>query len=410
MRLSDTGNVRERRAWVLNGLYWYRAVKALAQGHVLDACSGMIASTEDTVRWCMSEPRSPLLEERIRENPDDLAAYAIYADWLLAQGCVRGELASVQLALEHENDPRLRARARELLIKHPNLLIDPTLEPYTEHMQHVLARARWRGGFLYDIKCWLPSEVLRTLLAGPAARLLHTLHVFEVTDTDGDYSPVVTALELAGLTGLRRLRLGGLNTRYDHLGTCPNLERLALACPRLQNLMLFRVQDFSIADTPTTPSANFLELVELDARFAASATAVASLARARLPQLRTLHLGMCVGENSEASAEWAHLFDWWIPEDAQWTPETLDCLLSSFSTPRLERLFLWEPSFGRNPIFAEMAAEFVARVRASPLGRRLERLEVPEALIEDPESLYEPVTYSRDLSRPPRPHPRRRRT
>ena len=73
------------------------------------------------------------------------------------------------------------------------------------------------------------------------------------------------------------------------------------------------------------------------------------------------------------------------------------CLLSGFSTPRLERLFLWEPAWGTRPIIAEMVAEIVARIRASPLGRRLKHLEVPKDLIEDPESLYEPETYWRGL-------------
>ncbi len=59
-------------------------------------------------------------EKAILENPDDLAGYAAYADWLAEQGDPRGEFMQVQLALEDEGRPakerkRLQKREQELL-------------------------------------------------------------------------------------------------------------------------------------------------------------------------------------------------------------------------------------------------------------------------------------------------------
>src|SRR5438093_1334944 len=59
----------------------------------------------------------------ILDDPDDLASYAAYADWLAEQGAPRGEFMQVQLALEQEGRPareraRLKKREAELLAAH----------------------------------------------------------------------------------------------------------------------------------------------------------------------------------------------------------------------------------------------------------------------------------------------------
>src|SRR4051794_33016860 len=63
------------------------------------------------------------LEEALVESPDDLATHRAYADLLIEQGDPRGELISVQLALEAEGRSaeerqRLKAREAELLASH----------------------------------------------------------------------------------------------------------------------------------------------------------------------------------------------------------------------------------------------------------------------------------------------------
>src|SRR5436853_3059827 len=62
-------------------------------------------------------------ERAIIENPDDLASYSAYADWLQEHDDPRGDFMQVQLALEDETRPavergRLRARETELLAAH----------------------------------------------------------------------------------------------------------------------------------------------------------------------------------------------------------------------------------------------------------------------------------------------------
>jgi uncharacterized protein (TIGR02996 family) len=64
-----------------------------------------------------------VFERAIRENPDDPAGYAAYADWLHRQGDPRGEFIQVQTALEDEtlaSDRRKELKSREeaLFSKH----------------------------------------------------------------------------------------------------------------------------------------------------------------------------------------------------------------------------------------------------------------------------------------------------
>src|SRR5439155_8866685 len=62
-------------------------------------------------------------ESALRDNPDDLAGWCAYADYLVEQGVPRGEFMQVQLALEEEARPKkeraaLALREAELLIAH----------------------------------------------------------------------------------------------------------------------------------------------------------------------------------------------------------------------------------------------------------------------------------------------------
>src|SRR5262249_28733887 len=68
-------------------------------------------------------PQQRALEDALAESPDDLAAHAVYADYLMERGEPRGELIQVQLALERDGLPaaeraRLRKREGELLRQH----------------------------------------------------------------------------------------------------------------------------------------------------------------------------------------------------------------------------------------------------------------------------------------------------
>ena len=51
-------------------------------------------------------------EQAILDNPNDLASYSAYSDWLQEQGDPRGEFIRVQLALEDESRPAPERSAR----------------------------------------------------------------------------------------------------------------------------------------------------------------------------------------------------------------------------------------------------------------------------------------------------------
>jgi uncharacterized protein (TIGR02996 family) len=79
------------------------------------------------------------LEAAIRDDPDDLAAHAAYADWLQEQGDPRGEFIQVQLALEQEGRSaakrkKLERRERALLKEHQAEWVGdwPALAPHSE--------------------------------------------------------------------------------------------------------------------------------------------------------------------------------------------------------------------------------------------------------------------------------------
>jgi uncharacterized protein (TIGR02996 family) len=130
-------------------------------------------------------------EKAIIENPDDVASYSAYADWLQEQDDPQGEFTAVQLALEDETRAKadrdaLKAREAELLAAHerewlgplaPHLLdYTPPDDPYrptrprTEH--------RWRRGLLssLNVQC-LTISLAQALADAPAARFLRELYV-----------------------------------------------------------------------------------------------------------------------------------------------------------------------------------------------------------------------------------------
>jgi len=122
-----------------------------------------------------------VLEKAIAENPDDLGAYAAYADCLIEQGDLRGEFIQVQLALE---DPKkkgaerkkLQKRETDLLEKHEGEWLGDLAayllpgRPYNER--------RWERGFLARLMVdYLTLGVAQSLATAPAAGLLRELRI-----------------------------------------------------------------------------------------------------------------------------------------------------------------------------------------------------------------------------------------
>jgi uncharacterized protein (TIGR02996 family) len=126
-------------------------------------------------------------EDAIRANPDDLAAWCAYADYLAEQHDPRGEFMQVQLALEDRarspaEQEALRRRESELLAAHerdwlgelaPLVLDADPIYRDIRRMAHGFAR-----GWLAELCCrCLTVAEARALVRAPQARLLGRLAV-----------------------------------------------------------------------------------------------------------------------------------------------------------------------------------------------------------------------------------------
>ncbi len=178
------------------------------------------------------------LESALVENPDDLAAHFVYADYLREQGDPRGEFIQLQLALE---DPRLReaersrlrARANELLREYERdwlgiLANDP-------HLEYRFARG-WLDTLIVR---HIPDGVHRAdlgrwLCLAPAMRLLRKL-VLECDD-----GLVESLLGSPSLSNLRVFQLGK-SMSAEHFPDVPSplLAELIVKFPRIEELRLF---------------------------------------------------------------------------------------------------------------------------------------------------------------------------
>ncbi len=137
-------------------------------------------------------------EHAIIENPEDVASYSAYSDWLVEHDDPRGEFIAVQLALEDESRSKteraaLKKREKALLKKHerewlgelaPHLLdkvnvydtdsyshdTDQPTMPDTEH--------HWRRGFLAELKVdCLTVKLAQALADAHAAQFVQKFHV-----------------------------------------------------------------------------------------------------------------------------------------------------------------------------------------------------------------------------------------
>jgi uncharacterized protein (TIGR02996 family) len=159
----------------------------------------------------------PELEAAILADPSDRHAWTVYADWLQAQGDVRGELAAVQLELElHPDDRGLRAREQALIAEHGRALLgDFASEKWNE-----ICAFTWRGGFWRSARVWTDYDhsdeegqvpkMVGAVLRHPSARFLEALEI-GLADTEGEcnFGPCVAALVKHGKRpGLRRLHVG----------------------------------------------------------------------------------------------------------------------------------------------------------------------------------------------------------
>lgn len=300
------------------------------------------------------EALDPALEQAIQADPDDLAARTRYADWLVAHGNPRGALARCQLALLKEpRSKKLRAQEKEILGAHAAQIRGGFGGSYAGFLEDFCS-VTYRGGFWHTVAFSGLSPVLAAVLAQPSARLLHTLSL-SYLEAGASYDAGVGALCQTGPhAALRELRIGSLPEGQDELvdfaeRTTGPLAGLAQACPRLQILRTL---------CPRFGAVSHPALRIFDARMGATADSLHALADSRLPALEELHLGVYAAEED-------------MYPQLRWEADALAGLLRGDATPALRRLVLW-------CLPADAETPWAARVRASPLGRRLTRIDVAD--------------------------------
>lgn len=125
------------------------------------------------------EKRNAELERAIDSNPEDAAAWSVYADWLQGQGDPRGELIALMTAGK-------AAQAQALIDSRKDYFLGPLAE-HTKTKDHAQRDAFvWKNGFIhaahlthdsYAAKSATPlASVLRQIFEHPSARRLAELY------------------------------------------------------------------------------------------------------------------------------------------------------------------------------------------------------------------------------------------
>lgn len=168
--------------------------------------------------------QNPQLEAAILEQPNDAARYAVYGDWLQAQGDPRGELVSVQAALASTKDTK---RFLELKQTEQRLLEGVTAE--LGDVRQVTFG--WRYGFVNKVELRLDvpqvTGAVTSLLKHPALRFVQGVRSL----LPGlDQTPVVEALIESPPPLLNRLELimGGAKNLATFRATFPRLEHFVI--------------------------------------------------------------------------------------------------------------------------------------------------------------------------------------
>jgi len=236
------------------------------------------------------------LEAAILRDPDDLAAYAVYGDWLAEQGDPRGELIATQLAADATNDPEIRRAALRVFSKHRDYFVGAlgsmiATDSFT-----------WRAGFIHRAVLSQDrllieggarvasslAEVVATLLAHPSARFLMDL-VIRTNNRDiwnrtiGSQKDIVDRIAAARPLVLRRLQLG------DSAYGFANVGRIDHAWPALASIHELVLQgDFALGKV-VLPELRSISLWPMPLK----RRGARELVEAEWPKLRSLriHLG-----------------------------------------------------------------------------------------------------------------------
>ena len=125
----------------------------------------------------MSGAHNAELESQILEDPEDPAAYLVYADWLQTAGDPRGKLIAADAALAADPaSEALAASAAAILEEHRDALLGtPAGAPISFDWHYGFWRAAHLGSFGWSPNPAHDDHVAR-LVGSPSARFLRKLY------------------------------------------------------------------------------------------------------------------------------------------------------------------------------------------------------------------------------------------
>jgi uncharacterized protein (TIGR02996 family) len=207
-------------------------------------------------------------ETNIRQNPDDAAAWLVYADWLTEQGDPRGELIVVQEARARKpKDNALKRREDALMDNHYDVFVgadlsemieESNLEYWERGQDERKLAVTWRNGFFDE--AWLNQRIewaddddaedarivgqdefnndLKKVLAHPSALFLQSLHIsVSRAYRRFGYSSVIKIIaEQKPAPPLRQLTVG--DKKNPDLCSLGDIEDLLVTYPSLKSLTL----------------------------------------------------------------------------------------------------------------------------------------------------------------------------
>jgi uncharacterized protein (TIGR02996 family) len=135
--------------------------------------------------------RDAALEAEIAADPDDVARYLVYADWLQQQNDARGFLILLHHAMHQQPGDKARAVAAQGFLEQHRYALLGRLEPFVRERDLATAELEWFMGFIRKAKLASPSaklilDGLAYLLENPSAIFLQEL----VIDSHGGPLPI----------------------------------------------------------------------------------------------------------------------------------------------------------------------------------------------------------------------------
>lgn len=213
------------------------------------------------------------LEAQCLAEPDNESPWAVYADWLIAQNDVIGELAALHLGGKpRDADQLLHANRRRLF----GVNADTWMKTLELSWRHGFAR----GARIHSTRTLVIEELVRELLRLPIARLVDALHL-----ESSDEETIAVVGESTHAKWLRELRLEGAGRVGTVWEKFPALEVLQV--------------DANYCELGTVAHPKLRRLVSSSPRLYTGA--VEAIAAAQLPNLEYLELAL--GDADDASAE-----------------------------------------------------------------------------------------------------------